>query len=141
MNVSNVYVLAGIAIFIPWLLLLWLPYGRFTDRVVQLFALALMVLGLIFTWRFFTQGSFSDRFLCADCLSRLFINENMVISAWLNYLSFGLFAGLWVIHDGDQVRIPHFYRLFPLILIFLAGPIGVVLYLVMRYVRTGKEVK
>jgi Domain of unknown function (DUF4281) len=141
MEVSDVYILAGIAIFIPWLLLLFAPYGRFTDRIVQLFAITCMVLGLIFIYRFFFSPDARAEIFCFECLGRLFNNENMVLSAWLNYLSFGLFAGLWIVHDGDGAGIPHFYRLIPLLLTFVAGPIGVVLYLLMRFVKTGKQLK
>jgi hypothetical protein len=141
MNASDVYVLAGIAIFIPWLLLLFAPYGRFTDRGVQIFAVLFLVLGLVFTYRFFFSGDAKSEIFCLECFGRMFSNENMVVAAWLNYLSFGLFAGLWIIHDGDHVKIPHIYRLIPLLLTFLAGPIGVVVYLLMRFLRTGKQLK
>jgi hypothetical protein len=141
MNASDVYVLASIAIFIPWLLLLFAPYGRWTDRVVQAFAAIFMVLSTWFICKFFFGADLKSDLLCLDCLAKLFANEHMVVAAWLNYLSFGLFAGLWIIHDGDQVAIPHFYRLVPLLLTFLAGPLGVVVYLLMRFVRTGKQLK
>ncbi len=141
MEASDVYVLGGIAIFIPWLLLLFAPYGRWTDKGVQLFAAFFMVLGIWFIWKFFSGVNLRTDLFCLDCLAKLFANEHMVVAAWLNYLSFGLFAGLWIIHDGDTVEIPHFYRLFPLLITFLAGPVGVVVYLLMRYVRTGKQLK
>ncbi len=141
MDASDVYVLAGIAIFIPWLLLLFAPYGRLTDRAAQLFAVLFMASGTWFIVHFFLQADVRSELLCLDCLAKLFANEHMVVAAWLNYLSFGLFAGLWIIHDGDSVAIPHFYRLVPLLLTFLAGPLGVVVYLLMRYLRTGKQLK
>ena len=62
----------------------------------------------------------------------------MLLTGWLNYLSFSLFAGTWEVHDARDQRIPHIWMLVPLALTMLAGPSGLLLYMGIRFLKTRK---
>lgn len=62
----------------------------------------------------------------------IFSSDAGVTVGWIHYLAFDLFTGLWIARDADH---KHFSRLVQapvLVLTFLAGPAGLLIYLLMR---------
>jgi hypothetical protein len=55
----------------------------------------------------------------------------------VHYLAFDLFIGSWQVEDTPASNIPHWLLLPCLALTFVAGPIGLLLYLVLKAVRQG----
>ena len=65
----------------------------------------------------------------------LFANDWLLVAGWVHYLAFDLFVGSWQVRDARQHGIPHIATIPGLILTFLFGPIGLLLYLSIRAVR------
>lgn len=138
MTADNIYWYAGILIFIPWGYLIFLPNGRHTDRVGLAAAFVLLALGAFFTLRYLTTPLEDGGSLFSlDGLKNLFRSHEMLLSGWLNYLSFCLFAGTWQSHDSRQIKLPHVWTIPSLLLTMLAGPSGLLLYMVVRWAKTG----
>ncbi len=58
-----------------------------------------------------------------------------MLAGWVHYLAFDLFIGSWEVSDAPAARIPHWLLLPCLALTFVAGPVGLLLYLVLKAVR------
>ncbi|MEY2884900.1 MAG: hypothetical protein RL490_2624 [Pseudomonadota bacterium] len=58
-----------------------------------------------------------------------------LLAGWVHYLAFDLFIGSWETADAPAARVPHGLLLPCLALTFVAGPIGLLLYLVNKAVR------
>lgn len=62
----------------------------------------------------------------------LFANDAALAAGWIHYLAFDLFVGGWIVRDGIERGVPRLLLILPLPLTFLAGPAGLLLYLVIR---------
>jgi len=72
----------------------------------------------------------------------LFADDAALAAGWLHYLAFDLFVGAWIVRDGLD-RGLHPLLLIPcMVLAFLFGPTGLLLYLLLRISfgrRSGEE--
>ncbi|HEY0149076.1 MAG TPA: ABA4-like family protein [Allosphingosinicella sp.] len=69
----------------------------------------------------------------------LFANDAALAAGWLHYLAFDLFVGTWIVRDGLTRGVPRLLILLCLPLTFLAGPAGLLLYLLLRLPFPSKD--
>jgi hypothetical protein len=62
----------------------------------------------------------------------IFASDGGVTIGWTHYLAFELFVGLWIARDGDAKAISRFIQAPVLLATFLAGPLGLGLWLLLR---------
>lgn len=62
----------------------------------------------------------------------LFASDSALTAGWLHYLAFDLFVGTWIAKDSVERRIHPLLVLPCLALTLLAGPAGLLLYLLLR---------
>ncbi len=62
----------------------------------------------------------------------IFATDAGVTIGWTHYLAFDLFVGLWIARDGDAKVISRFIQAPVLLATFMAGPLGLGLWLLMR---------
>jgi prepilin signal peptidase PulO-like enzyme (type II secretory pathway) len=65
----------------------------------------------------------------------LFSNEWLLLAGWVHYLAFDLFIGSWQVRDAQKHHIPHLLVIPGLILTFFFGPVGLLLYFIVRSVK------
>ncbi len=58
-----------------------------------------------------------------------------LLAGWVHYLAFDLFVGSWEVEDAPKARVPHALLLPCLALTFVAGPVGLLLYLIIKAAR------
>jgi hypothetical protein len=58
-----------------------------------------------------------------------------LLAGWVHYLAFDLFVGSWEAADAPTARVPHWLLLPCLALTFVAGPFGLLLYLLIKAAR------
>jgi hypothetical protein len=126
-SITNLIAIAG------WLLLVILPRWKGTRILVLsgliplLFSAAYLVLISLFFWS--AEGGFGS---LADVM-KLFTNPWATLAGWIHYLAFDLFVGSWELRDSQQRGISHWLVIPCLFLTFLFGPIGFLLYNVLRF--------
>lgn len=139
MSADNFYWYSTVVIFIPWLLLMLMPSWRYTERVAFGAGFILLAVAAYFTIAYLLHGgSDGGSLFSLDGLTHLFRSKEMLLTGWLNYLSFSLFAGAFQLHDGRENDIPHIWVIPCLLLTLVAGPSGLLLYLLLRWVKTRK---
>ncbi len=57
---------------------------------------------------------------------------------WIHYLAFDMFVGLWVARNADKYGFARWLQVPILFFVFLLGPLGLVLYLLLRFTRHNK---
>lgn len=62
----------------------------------------------------------------------LFQSDGGVVLGWTHYLAFDLFTGLWIARDADNKAFGRLVQAPVLVLTFLAGPLGLLIWLVLR---------
>ncbi len=92
--------------------------------------LSIAYAGLIAAFWFGAEGGFSS----LDDVRLLFQTPELLLAGWLHYLAFDLFVGAWEVRTARAEGIPHLMVVPALLLTFLFGPAGLLLFLAIRYV-------
>jgi hypothetical protein len=130
-SVLNPLVLPG------WLLLIVAPRWKWTARLIGaallpgLFGLVYATLLLVYFRS--AEGSFGS----LEGVAKLFQNPYLLLAGWLHYLAFDLFVGSWEVRDAQRMGIRHWYVIPCLVLTFLFGPTGLLLYFILRWRLKG----
>jgi hypothetical protein len=62
----------------------------------------------------------------------LFGSDGGIVIGWTHYLALDLFTGLWIARDGDAKRISRLVQAPILCATFMAGPLGLLVWLAVR---------
>ena len=73
--------------------------------------------------------------MTAAGLAALFSRPEVLLLGWIHYLAFDLWIGAWIAQDARERRIPHGIVLPCLILTYFAGPVGLLIFLIVRFSR------
>ncbi len=131
-RIASTLALAG------WLILAVCPWQRplavFTARLIAAvlcggyFAVLVHALG---------HGPAPDwrAFNSLDGVMRLLGSREAALAGWVHYLAFDLFAGAWEAESAPTARVPHAALLVCLFLTFMAGPVGLLSYLLLAAAR------
>jgi hypothetical protein len=68
-------------------------------------------------------------------LRPLFASDGGIVIGWTHYLAFDLFVGLWIAKDADHKGFSRLAQLPFLFVTLMAGPIGLLAWLVVREAR------
>tara|TARA_B100001123_G_C15171391_1_gene971535 strand:- start:767 stop:1159 length:393 start_codon:yes stop_codon:yes gene_type:complete len=71
-------------------------------------------------------------YLSLDNLYTTFATESFLLFFWIHFLALNIFLGSWVSRDAIKYNISRGIVFLPLILIYFTGPVGLVLYWLIR---------
>ncbi|MBM3619701.1 MAG: DUF4281 domain-containing protein [Alphaproteobacteria bacterium] len=133
MSADVIFAIANGLALCGWLLLLLAPGWRTGRRWIAGFALPAvfsLTYLIVFVPQLFTsRGGFGS----LEALTTLLNDDpRVMLGAWLHYLAFDLLVGAWMSEEADRRGIAHAAMVPALILTFLAGPVGWLLFLVVR---------
>ena len=74
-------------------------------------------------------------FATLDGVVALLSTRAAILAAWVHFLAFDLFVGSWIAADAPDAGVPHALVIACLALTFLAGPAGLLLYLLLKAAR------
>ena len=77
------------------------------------------------------DGNFS-LYLGLNELSRLFEDHLYIMIFWTHFIAINLFIGGWIVKDSQKFSINKVLTAVPLIVTYLIGPIGLLLYWIIR---------
>lgn len=134
---DTMFTLLNFGVLPFWALLVFLPLSKLTDTLVHS-VLMPIVLGVVYAWLLATalygapgppEGA---GFSSLDALMKAFSVKQAVVAGWAHYLVFDLFIGAWEARDAQRVGLNHFILIPCLLLTFLFGPLGLLIYLLVR---------
>jgi hypothetical protein len=137
MTAEHLFSILNLMTIAAWLPLVFLPRARWTATllpVVMPLLLAVVYVVLVAATLARSEGGFSS----LAAVSTLFDNRWMLLAGWTHYLAFDLFIGGWEVRDAQQRGIPHLLVVPALILTFLFGPAGLLLYVAIRWLVGGQ---
>jgi hypothetical protein len=127
----------GIAL-LGWVALAAFPRRRWSAPLVT-GAVVPALLGLLYAAVLGSQfGRSHGGFSTLAAVQELFSNPWLLLAGWVHYLAFDLFIGSWQVREAVRRGIPHGLVLPCLFLTFMLGPVGLLLFLVVRWLRTGR---
>ena len=71
-------------------------------------------------------------FTTIEGVRSIFASDAGVTIGWTHYLAFDLFVGLWIARDADAKGVSRFIQAPILIATFMAGPLGLLIWLALR---------
>jgi hypothetical protein len=128
---EQIFQVVNLLALIGWLLLAVLPGRAWASTAIAagvIPVLAAVYAGLIaLNW-----GGAEGGFGSLAEVAQLFANPWLLLAGWTHYLAFDLFVGSWEVRDARSRGIPHWQLLPCLLLTFLFGPAGWLLYVALR---------
>jgi hypothetical protein len=129
---EQLFSLCGALVLPGWLLLVFLPRWKWTARLVCPVVIPLL-LALVYLWLVATTlGRTPGDFNSLAGVAQLFQNPRALLAGWIHYLAFDLFVGSWEVRDARRVGLHHLLVVPCLVLTFLFGPVGLLLYFALR---------
>lgn len=142
MNTEQIFQIVNLIALIAWLGLLFFPRWKVT-QIVVISGLVSLIFAIVYLLLFISSvggaGFDPESFQTLEGLSSMFGNSKAVLVGWVHYLAFDLFVGMWISEDAKKKNIAHWKVFIPLLFTFMAGPIGLLLYFVVRALST-KEI-
>jgi hypothetical protein len=135
---ENIYLWANFTILPFWLMLIIIPNSKFTQFFVNSIIVPLILsatyIYIIYQSILIDEPIFDvfKLYLSLDNLYILFATESFLLVFWLHFLALNLFLGSWISRDGIKYNMPRSLVFLPLILVYLTGPLGLVLYWIIR---------
>jgi hypothetical protein len=128
-SIANLIAVGGWVILILGSRLRWVP-ALVTGAILPLLFAVLYGFLIATNW-----GEKTGGFGTLAQVRALFSNDWLLLAGWVHYLAFDLFIGSWQVRDAQKHLIPHLLVIPGLILTFFFGPIGLLLYCIVRLVR------
>lgn len=132
MTPALVFSIANLTALLSWGLLVALPRRRWVADAVVGIAIpavfAVLYVALIAMHWSTSAGGFST----LANVALLFANPWVLLAGWVHYLCFDLLIGCWEVRDAQARGVPHLLVVPCLVLTFMFGPAGWLLYQVIR---------
>jgi hypothetical protein len=131
MNPDALFRVANSMILPAWLLLVVLPRWRYTQRIAGWTWPA--VLAVLYASIVLRPGVLADADMGTLAgVMRLFENPLTVTAGWIHYLCFDLFVGSWEVREAQRLGMSHAAVIPCLLLTLMLGPLGLLLFLLLR---------
>jgi len=131
MTPGGVFPVVNLVALLSWLALMVRPRHpwvlRCVGHVVPL--LLAMIYAVIIAMRI---GRVDGDFSSLAGVASLFRDPWILLAGWVHYLAFDLLIGVCEVRDAASRNLPHWRVLPCLLLTFLFGPVGWLLYLIVR---------
>ncbi len=121
-----------------WLVLIFFPYSNLSRYfVTSIFPVLLLSGAYIFVLykSYLNSYDFMNNFslyLSIDHLLNLFSNKLYLMIFWIHFISINLFTGGWIVKDSQKLNINKVLIIIPLVITYLIGPMGLLLYWLIR---------
>ena len=138
LTVENIYLWTNFGVLPFWLMLIILPGSKFTQILINSVILPLILssayIYILYQAILLEEPIFYmfKLYSSLDDLYTIFATESFLLVFWLHFVSINLFLGSWVSRDGVKYNIPRGLVFTPLILVYFMGPLGLVLYWIIR---------
>jgi hypothetical protein len=122
-------------------LLAWIALVLFpSKKLVSGWLCAVVVPGLfalgyaaVIAWKLATNGPPEGDVMTLAGLRDVFQDDWVFAAAWTHYLVFDMVVGAWIARDSVKLGLPWLLRTVALVLTFLSGPVGFLIYIVGRW--------
>ena len=141
---ENIYMFSNYGVLPFWILLITIPESKFTKFFINSIVLPL-ILSTAYIYVLYQSILLDEKFLDIfklyfgmDSLYTIFATESFLLIFWIHFLALSLFLGSWVSRDAIKYNMPKKIVIFPLIIIFFTGRLGLVLYWFFRIFYSKK---
>jgi hypothetical protein len=135
-NATLFLVMSGLSA-VGWVLIVLSPCWKWADKAVM--GVIVAVLAAAYgTFNFSHLGDVGGlpAFFTYEGAQRVFANPGLQLAAWAHILAVDLVAGVWMLHNSRRHQIRHLVMVPVYLITIVLGPVGVLLYVVVRAGKT-----
>ena len=137
-TVDMLYYWVNLGVLPFWLILIFFPNSSICKYfVTSVFPIILLSAAYIFmiyksylnSYNF--DGNF-NLYFGIENISELFANKTFLMMFWIHFISVNLFTGSWMVKDSQKFMMNKIFLIIPLIITYLMGPLGLLIYWLIR---------
>jgi ABA DEFICIENT 4-like len=129
---SSLFTFVHVVAFAGWALLFFAPRGPRVAAYVLYLCVGLLCLAYAVMFTVQLDEYFRGDLTGIAGIRALFATDGGIVIGWTHYLAFDLFIGQWIAKDADHKGFSRLAQSPILLLTLLAGPIGLLVWLVIR---------
>ena len=131
MNLDLLFTICNFAVMPCWLALIFIPENPWVKKIITgvVLLIALVYVSQLRTFFQMEEGGFGS----LQDVMLLFKNESAVLAGWVHYLAFDLLIGRWIATDALKNKITKWAVAPCLVFTFMLGPVGFLLYSIVKY--------
>ena len=143
---DNIYLWITFGVLPFWLMLIIIPGSKLTQILVNSVILPILIstayVYLIYKTILLDEPILDifRLYISLDSLYTIFSTETFLLVFWLHFTAINIFVGSWISKDSLKYNIPKKIVFLPLILIYFSGPVGLVIYWLLRIFYAKKLV-
>ena len=137
-TIEMIYLWLNFGILPFWFILMFFPQskvcGILVTSIFPFFILAAVYSYLLYYY-FIGGYDFDQNFILymgLTNLSSLFEDEGFLILFWTHFLAVNFFCGVWIVRDSLKLFMSKYLTLFPLLITYFIGPLGLFIYWIIR---------
>ena len=137
-TIEILYYWVNLGVLPFWLILIFFPNSKicriFVTSIFPFFILSGAYIFILYKSYLssYDYSSNFDLYLNIDNLKNLLSNDYFLIMFWVHFISINLFTGGWIVKDSQKFTIHKFLIIVPLVITYLIGPIGLIVYWLIR---------
>ena len=137
MTASIVFQIVNTLVLPAWLILIFLPRKSWRKPVI--YVLSMVMAALYIFYVIIGLGDMDmQSFNSLAGVKNMFTSDMAVLTGWIHYLVFDLLIGSWIVDQSKKNRISHLLIIPCLLLCFMFGPAGFLLYKLIQLVKLKK---
>jgi len=139
MTPSDIFSIANSTAMLMWILMIFLPKWKVTRffNDYKVIPILLSIVYAIYIIQAIQIGGMMD-FSSLKSVMTLFTEENAVLAGWIHYLAFDLLVGMWILDQNKNLGIQHLLIVPCLLGAFMFGPIGFLLFIIIKSIKNRK---
>ncbi len=137
-TIETLYMWINLGVLPFWMILIIFPQSHlsriFVTSIFPFFILSgiyIFILYKSYLIGYDFDGNFT-LYLGLNELSRLFEDHLYIMIFWTHFIALNLFIGGWIVKDSQKFSVNKVLLAIPLILTYLIGPIGLLIYWIIR---------
>ena len=137
-TIETLYMWINLGVLPFWFILIVFPQSHLS-RIFVTSIFPFLILSGVYTFilykSYLTGYDFDGNFnlyLGLNELSRLFEDHLYIMIFWTHFIAINLFIGGWIVKDSQKFSINKVLMAVPLIVTYLIGPLGLILYWIIR---------
>ncbi|MGB3076635.1 MAG: ABA4-like family protein [Chitinophagales bacterium] len=132
MNNDQIFSAVSMLALCSWLLLIIAPYRKLTEKIIFSGIIAILSILYVYLIVFHIREAPDGGFNSLNEVALLFKNPALLLAGWIHYLAFDLLVGLFIVNNARQHQINRWILIPCLLLTFMFGPCGLLLYVLIR---------
>ncbi len=137
-TIEMLYYWVNLGVLPFWLILIFFPQSHICRYLVtSIFPIFILSGAYVFVLYKSYIGSYDfirnfDLYIGINNISDLFSDKTFLIMFWIHFISINLFTGGWIVRDSQKLAINKILVIFPLLITYFIGPLGIFIYWLIR---------